>query len=102
MVSSAERMRPHRTLRILVVALAIEDGQTPAPVVGSVGSFPLLFEETAADDSDPTIVTVHADAEPLGFDRGSAEVHAPVHDRTYSQPRPQPLGGGAEGRLAVR
>ncbi|MFC0447358.1 DUF6578 domain-containing protein [Rhodococcus jostii] len=66
MVSSAERMRPHRTLRILVVALAIEDGQTPAPVVGSVGSFPLLFEETAADDSDPTIVTVHADAEPLG------------------------------------
>ncbi|TQL21432.1 serine/threonine protein phosphatase PrpC [Streptomyces sp. SLBN-134] len=43
-----------------------------------------------------------ADAEPLGLAEGPGGVHVPVHDRTYSQPRPQPLGGRAEGRLAVR
>ncbi|MFC7446893.1 hypothetical protein [Rhodococcus daqingensis] len=57
--------RPHRLLRVLVDSLAIEDGQTPPPAIGDVGTFPLLFEEIPADDADPTILTVTADAEPL-------------------------------------
>lgn len=39
----------------------------------------------------------HTDAEPIGV-----EIARPVHDRAHSQPRPQPLRPGAEGRLAVR
>ncbi|CAM5734735.1 Stp1/IreP family PP2C-type Ser/Thr phosphatase [Streptomyces hirsutus] len=56
---------------------------------GTTGTTPASFTSKASPTPTPS-----------GLDRGPAEVHAPV--RTYSQPRPQPLGGGAEGRLAVR
>lgn len=57
-----------RTLRVLVGTLPIEDGQTPPPVVGEVGHFPLIFCEvgTEAADSDATVSVVSARAEPVG------------------------------------
>lgn len=59
--------RNPRTLLVLVGTLPIEDGQTPPPVVGEVGHYPLLFRETDPEAGpDATTTTVQARAEPIG------------------------------------
>ncbi|WP_245207829.1 hypothetical protein [Rhodococcus gordoniae] len=45
--------------------LAIGDGEVAPPQVGDTGRYALLFTETPPDETDPSIVTVTVDVEPL-------------------------------------
>ncbi|MFC9769293.1 hypothetical protein [Rhodococcus jostii] len=57
----------HRRLRVLVTAVAIEDGTIAQPKVGDIGVFPLRFIDPATGDgADPSVVTLRATAEPAG------------------------------------
>ncbi|MQA33589.1 hypothetical protein [Modestobacter roseus] len=56
----------NRALRVLVTALAIEDGAVRPPVVGRVEAYPLGFTEV---DGDPAASVLRARAEPLTGDR---------------------------------
>jgi hypothetical protein len=51
-------------LRVLVTALAIEDGQTPPPEVGQERLWTLEFFEAEGDAPDTTVTSVEALAEP--------------------------------------
>jgi hypothetical protein len=58
-------VRPHRRLSVLVTELAIADGEVAPPEVGDIGCYALLFTETLPDETDPSIVTIDVDVEPL-------------------------------------
>ncbi|WAL49290.1 hypothetical protein [Rhodococcus pyridinivorans] len=45
--------------------LAIGDDEVAPPEVGDIGRYALLFTETPPDETDPSIITVEVDLEPL-------------------------------------
>ena len=65
MPTSQPPVRPRRRLSVLVTDLAIGDGEVAPPQVGDIGRYALLFTETPPDETDPSIVTVTVDVEPL-------------------------------------
>lgn len=115
--------RPTRRIPVLVGELPIEDGQTPPPVVGEIGSFPLIFGEALGGEPDATVATFDVRVEPLngGAPRGPGQrwdgtphdrppvwpsvIHGDGWSAHWSAPRPvvgrARLGGTLVGDLAI-
>lgn len=105
---------PARRIKVLVGTLPIEDGQTPPPVVGEIGTFPLIFAEARHDQPDATASTWRVRAEPGndGKPRGPGRRWDGIpHDRppywpttlhgdgwSANWPAPRPLTGRVELR----
>ena len=64
--STPARRSPPRRIPVLVGTLPIEDDQTPPPVVGALGRYPLVFAEATDTGPDATAATFLVHATPTG------------------------------------